>query len=282
MSGILEVKNLSVSFNTPNGELQILRDVSFSINKGEVLAIAGESGSGKSVLCKTVMKLLPESASIKSGRILIDGVDITGYRQKDMDKLRGNVLSMIFQDPVAALNPSISIGKQIAEAVRVRNPDMKRDAVYNQVIKLMKLAGITEPERWYKLYPHNLSGGMCQRSVIAAALASNPKILFADEPTTSLDVITQAQILDLLGDIQKKFLTAIVFVSHDMGAVARIADRVLVMYAGQIVETGKVEDIFYAPEHPYTLKLIQSVPYFKYSGIHCASGTYQPGGGSGG
>lgn len=203
MSNILEVANLSVSFNTVQGELKAIRDVSFSLNKGEVLAVVGESGCGKSVLCKTIMKLLPDNACISSGNILINGTDITNYNQKQMGKLRGKVLSMVFQDPMASLNPVMSIGEQIAEAVKVQNPAMKQTAVYDRVIQLMKLVGIPEPEYRYKLYPYNFSGGMCQRTVIAIALAAQPAIIFADEPTTALDTTIQIQILDLLKDIQK-------------------------------------------------------------------------------
>ena len=266
MPNILEVKNLSVSFSTVQGELKAIRDLSFSLNKGEVLAIVGESGCGKSVLCKTIMKLLPDNAHISSGNILINGNDITSYSQKQMGRLRGKVLSMVFQDPMASLNPAISIGEQIAEAIRVQNPAMKRDIIYNKVIKLMELAGIAEPEYRYKLYPYNFSGGMCQRIVIAIALAAEPAILFADEPTTALDTTIQIQILDLLKDIQKKLETAIVLVSHDMGVAARMADKIAVMYAGKIVEIGTAEDIFYEPHHPYTWGLMRSLPYFAQKG----------------
>lgn len=259
---ILEIKNLSVSFNTSRGELEAVRGVNLSLNKGEVLAIVGESGCGKSVLCKTVMKLLPANAYIKEGGILINGTDITNYSQKDMERLRKKTFSMVFQDPLASLDPSVSVGRQIAEAVKVHSPELKKEAVYNKVIKLMTLVGIEEPEYRYKLYPHNFSGGMCQRTVIAVALASKPEILFADEPTTSLDVTIQSQILDLLEDVQKKFKMTIVLVSHDLGVVARVADRIAVMYAGKIVEIGTTNDIFYNPRHPYTWGLMRSLPYF--------------------
>lgn len=260
MAELLEIKNLSVSFDTPQGELQAVRDVSLSLRSGEVLAIVGESGCGKSVLCRTVMKLLPGNARIKSGTIQVDGVDITNYRQRDMERLRGRVFSMVLQDPMASLNPTLSIGGQIAEAVRVHAPKAERDTVHRRVIELMELVGIPEPEQWYELYPHHFSGGMRQRAVIAIALASNPRILLADEPTTSLDVTIQAQILDLLRDIRRKLGTAIILVSHDLGVVARIAGRVAVMYAGKIVETGTAEDIFYDPRHPYTWGLMRSLP----------------------
>ena len=266
MAELLEVKNLSVSFDTPRGELQAVRDVSFTLHEGEVLAVVGESGSGKSVLCKAIMKLLRKDARIKGGSILVDGVDITGYRTRDMERLRGKLFSMVFQDPMTSLNPTIAIGEQIAEAVRVHNRRLSRDQVHRRVIELMELVGIDFPEQRYGLYPYNFSGGMRQRSVLAIALASNPRILFADEPTTALDVTIQAQILDLLRDVQQKLGTATVLVSHDLGVVARVADRVAVMYAGRIVEIGTTEEIFYDPRHPYTWGLMRSLPAYAQRG----------------
>lgn len=261
MSEVLKVKDLSISFNTPHGEIQAVRNVSFSLKEKEVLAIVGESGCGKSVLCKSIMKLLPNTAYIKNGSILVNEVDITSYKERDMQKLRGRLFSMVFQDPMTSLNPTISIGDQIAEAVLIHNK-MSKEAVYKRVIELMELVGIEEAKERYKLYPYNFSGGMRQRSVMAIALASNPKILFADEPTTALDVTIQAQILDLFQSIQQKLGTATILVSHDLGVVARVADRVAVMYAGKIVEIGKAEEIFYDPRHPYTWGLMMSLPSF--------------------
>ena len=266
MEELLDVKNLSVSFDTPQGELQAVRDVSFTLHEGEVLAVVGESGSGKSVLCKAIMKLLRKDARIKGGNILVDGVDITNYHPRDMERLRGKLFSMVFQDPMTSLNPTIAIGEQIAEAVRVHNRKLSRDQVHRRVIELMELVGIDAPESRYGLYPYNFSGGMRQRSVLAIALASNPRILFADEPTTALDVTIQAQILDLLRDIQMKLGTATVLVSHDLGVVARVADRVAVMYAGRIVEIGTTEEIFYDPRHPYTWGLMRSLPAYAQRG----------------
>ena len=266
MAELLEVKNLSVSFDTPRGELQAVRDVSFDLHEGEVLAVVGESGSGKSVLCKAIMKLLRKDARIKGGSILVDGVDITAYRPRDMERLRGKLFSMVFQDPMTSLNPTIAIGEQIAEAVRVHNRKLSRDQVHRRVIELMELVGIDAPESRYGLYPYNFSGGMRQRSVLAIALASNPRILFADEPTTALDVTIQAQILDLLRDVQQKLGTATVLVSHDLGVGARVADRVAVMYAGRIVEIGTTEEIFYDPRHPYTWGLMRSLPAYAQRG----------------
>lgn len=262
MENLLEVKNLSVSFDSPAGEVQAVRDVSFSLKKGEVLAIVGESGCGKSVLCKSIMKLLPVSARIKEGKILIRGCDITNYREQDMQKIRGSIFSMIFQDPMTSLNPTIKIGQQIAEAILVHEKKMTKEQVYQRVIELMELVGIDHPRERFHLYPYNFSGGMRQRSVMAMALASNPDILFADEPTTALDVTIQAQILDLLREVQEKLGTATILVSHDLGVVARVADRVAVMYAGKIVETGTAEEVYYDPRHPYTWGLMRSLPAF--------------------
>lgn len=262
MEHVLEVKNLSVSFDSPAGEVQAVRDVSFSLKKGEVLAIVGESGCGKSVLCKSIMKLLPASARIKEGSIRVCGKEIQNYREQDMRKLRGKIFSMIFQDPMTSLNPTIKIGQQIAEAILVHERKLPKEQVYRRVIELMELVGIERPQERFHLYPYNFSGGMRQRSVMAIALASNPAILFADEPTTALDVTIQAQILDLLREVQAKMETATILVSHDLGVVARAADRVAVMYAGKIVEIGTAEEVYYDPRHPYTWGLMRSLPAF--------------------
>lgn len=262
MENLIEVKNLSVSFYTPEGEIEAVRDVSFELKKGEVLAIVGESGCGKSVLCKTIMKLLSKDAKIKSGEILIHGEDIVPYREKEMQKLRGRLFSMIFQDPMTTLNPTMKIGEQIGEAIRVHDKKSTRKEIYERVIHLMELVGIDRVEERYHLYPYNFSGGMRQRSVMAVALASDPEILFADEPTTALDVTIQAQILDLLREIQEKMGTSTILVSHDLGVVARAADRVAVMYAGKIVEIGTAEEIFYDPRHPYTWGLLRALPAY--------------------
>lgn len=262
MEPLLEVKNLSVSFDTPAGEIQAVRDVSFSLRAGEVLAIVGESGCGKSVLCKSILKLLHRPARIKSGSIRVQGVDIAAYGEREMRKLRGKLFSMVFQDPMTSLNPTIPIGRQIAEAVLVHNRKCSPRETRRRVLELMELVGIQRPEERYSMYPHHFSGGMRQRAVMAIALAGNPKILFADEPTTALDVTIQAQILDLLRDIQEKLGTATILVSHDLGVVARVADRVAVMYAGKIVETGTADEIYYDPRHPYTWGLMRSLPAF--------------------
>lgn len=262
MSELLEVKNLSVSFSTSSGEVQAVRNVSFSLKAGEVLAVVGESGCGKSVLCKSIMKLLPSNAKIKQGSIAVDGTDITSYRERDMHRLRGKLFSMVFQDSAAALNPTMTVGAQIAEAVRAHEPGISKAELKDRVMSLMALVEIDNPKERMNQYPYNFSGGMRQRSVMAIALAGNPRILFADEPTTALDVTIQAQILDLFRDIQNKLGTATVFVTHDFGVVARVADRVAVMYAGKIVELGTVEEIFYDARHPYTWGLMKSLPAF--------------------
>lgn len=259
---ILEASDLSVSFETDAGEVQAVRDVSLSLKEGEVLAIVGESGCGKSVLCKSLMKMLPENARIKSGKILTNGIDITEYRERDMAKLRGTLFSMVFQDPMTALNPTMTIGRQIEEAIKIHNPHIKREALEKRVIELMGLVGIDQADERRNLYPYHFSGGMRQRSVLAIALAGDPSILIADEPTTALDVTIQAQILDLFRDIQKKMHTSTIFVTHDLGVVARVADRVAVMYAGKIVELGTTEDIFYDARHPYTWGLMQALPAY--------------------
>lgn len=260
MSEVLEIKNLSVSIDFPGGTVQAVRDVSLTLHKGEVLAIVGESGCGKSILCRSVMKLLPLHARIVQGSIVADGVDITQYSERDMVKLRGKLFSMIFQDPMTALDPTMTIGAQIAEAVLAHHKKLPKEEVYHRVVELMELVGIRQPRERYRLYPYNFSGGMRQRSILAMALAGSPKILLADEPTTALDVTIQAQILDLLRDIQTKLGTATILVSHDLSVVARAADRVAIMYAGKIVETGTAEEIYYDPRHPYTWGLLQALP----------------------
>ena len=266
MDNILEVKNLSVSFESAAGEVEAVRDVSFELKRGEVLAIVGESGCGKSVLCKSIMKLLPKSARIKAGNICIHGQNITGCREKEMQALRGKIFSMIFQNPMTSLNPTIKIGRQIAEAVLVHKKNLSKEQVMKKVIELMELVGIEQARERFHQYPWQFSGGMRQRCVMAIALASDPEILFADEPTTALDVTIQAQILDLLREVQEKLGTATILVSHDLGVVARVADRVAVMYAGKIVEIGTAEEIYYDPRHPYTWGLMRSLPAFAKGG----------------
>jgi peptide/nickel transport system ATP-binding protein len=256
---VLELRNLSVSFDVPEGEVEAVRDVSLSLEAGETLAVVGESGCGKTVLCQSVMKLLPKTAKIKQGRIIACGEDITEYTDRRMRPLRGNIFSMIFQDPMTTLNPTIPVGKQITEAI-LRHKKVSREEAKTRAAELLNLVGIDDALHRMALQPHYFSGGMRQRCVLAIALALNPRILFADEPTTSLDVTIQANMLDLLRDIQKKTGVAIMLISHDLGVVARIADRVAVMYAGKIVEIGTAEEVFYDPRHPYTWGLLGALP----------------------
>ncbi|HZH59539.1 MAG TPA: ABC transporter ATP-binding protein [Metabacillus sp.] len=260
MEKILEVKDLHISFHTFGGEVQAIRGVNFDLLKGETLAIVGESGSGKSVTTKSIMRLLPESNSeIKSGEILFDGKDIAKLSNKEMQKIRGKDISMIFQDPMTSLNPTMKVGKQIMEPI-VKHQNLSKSAARERAIDLLRLVGIPQPEDRFNQYPHQFSGGMRQRVVIAIALACNPKVLIADEPTTALDVTIQAQILELMKDLQQKIDTSIIFITHDLGVVANVADRVAVMYGGKIVEIGTVDEVFYNPQHPYTWGLISSMP----------------------
>lgn len=259
MSNLLELQNLHVSYHTPRGTVQAVRGVDLTLQPGEVLAIVGESGCGKSALCKAIMRLLPDNADIE-GKILVNGTDIAPYPEKELQKLRGRLFSMVFQDPMTALNPSMTIGAQIAEAVLVHEPKISRDALRARVLELMELVGIDRPNARMKLYPHNFSGGMRQRAVLAIALASRAKILLADEPTTALDVTIQAQILNLLRDLRQKLGSSIMLITHDLGVIAEMADYVVVMYAGKIVERGTAHEIFKDPRHPYTIGLQKSKP----------------------
>lgn len=258
---VLEVNDLRINFKTYAGVVQAVRGVSFELFEGETLAIVGESGSGKSVTSNALMKLIPQPPGIYAGgEIKFHGRDIIPLSEKEMMQVRGNDIAMIFQDPMTALNPTMRIGKQITEVILKHKKAASKDEAKMRAIELLDQVGIPFPERRYKAYPHELSGGMRQRVVIAIALAADPKLLIADEPTTALDVTIQAQILELMQDIQKKSNTSIIFITHDLGVVANIADRVAVMYAGQIVEYGTVEDIFYNPQHPYTWGLLGSMP----------------------
>ena len=259
MSTILEVKDLKKYFKVNAGLLHAVDGVSFKIEEGQTLGVVGESGCGKSALLKAIMRLLPENASV-TGRIVVNGTDIAPYPEKQLQKLRGSLFSMVFQDPMTALNPSMTIGSQIAEAIVVHEPKISKEALRARVLELMELVEIDRPMERMKLYPHNFSGGMRQRAVMAIALAARAKILLADEPTTALDVTIQAQILDLLRNLQKKLHTATILVSHDLGVVARAADRVAVMYAGKIVEIGTAEEVYYDPRHPYTWALLRALP----------------------
>lgn len=257
---ILEVNDLKVSFKTHSGEVQAVRGVSFDLKKGETLAIVGESGSGKSVTTKALMGLLPQPHGfVKEGSILFDDKDITKMKDKSMQAIRGKEMAMIFQDPMTSLNPTMKVGTQIMEGL-LKHQNLGKEEAKKKAIELMNLVQIPNPESRMKQYPHQFSGGMRQRVVIAMALACNPRILIADEPTTALDVTIQAQILELMKDIQKKVDTSIIFITHDLGVVANVADRVAVMYAGKIVEIGTTDEVFYNPKHPYTWGLLGSMP----------------------
>ncbi|WP_270941497.1 ABC transporter ATP-binding protein [Romboutsia lituseburensis] len=259
MEKLLEVKNLCVNFGTYGGEVQAVRGVTFDLHKGETLAIVGESGSGKSVACKTIMRILSANGFIKDGEILFENRDLTKLSEREMEKVRGKDIAMIFQDPMTSLNPTMTIGKQIMEPI-IKHQGLSKEEAKVKAIELINLVGISEPEKRFKQYPHQFSGGMRQRIVIAISLACNPKILIADEPTTALDVTIQAQILELIKDLQARTGVAVIFITHDLGVVANMADRVAVMYAGKIIEYGTSDDIFYNPQHPYTWGLLGSMP----------------------
>lgn len=241
---VLTVKDLSVSFYRESGEIEAVKNVSFSLRAGEILVIMGDTGCGKSVLCKSIVKLLPDIARIKAGQIFFQGKEITNYSEKEMQKLRGSSFSMVFQNPVTALNPCMSVGAQIAEAVRLRQPKISRKDLKRRVVELMEMVGLDRPEERAGQYPVHFSGGMAQRCVIAIALAANPSILFADEPTTSLDAEVQEQILGLLLELRKKLGMAVVFITHNPRVAARVADRAALMRDGELYRIGDAEEIF--------------------------------------
>lgn len=260
MNKILEVKNLEVSFDTYAGEVQAVRDISFSLYEGETLAIVGESGSGKSVTAKSLMRLNPEPpVKYKGGEILFDGENILSKKEKEMQKIRGSKIGMIFQDPMTSLNPTMTVGKQIMESL-TKHQKLKGSEARNVALNMLKMVQIPNPEKRFDEYPHQFSGGMRQRAMIATSLVCNPQILIADEPTTALDVTIQAQILDLMKDLQNKINTSIILITHDLGVVAHSAQRIVVMYGGKIVESGSTDEIFYQSKHPYTWGLLNSVP----------------------
>lgn len=260
MERILQVKDLEVSFDTYAGEVQAVRGVTFDLYKGETLAIVGESGCGKSVTAKSIMRLNPEPpARIKKGQILFEERDIVTMKEKEMQRIRGNTMGMIFQDPMTSLNPTMTIGKQITEGLR-KHYGLSGKEAQEKAVDMLRLVNIANAEKRLHEYPHQFSGGMRQRVMIAMALICNPALLIADEPTTALDVTIQAQILDLMKELQDTLEMSIIMITHDLGVVADVAHRIIVMYGGKIVERGTVEDVFYRSRHPYTWGLMLSVP----------------------
>jgi peptide/nickel transport system ATP-binding protein len=258
---LLNVEHLRVTFRTPNGLNEVIPDLSFTLSHGERLAIVGESGSGKSVTGLALLKLLPAANSQIDGRILLDGTDISSYSDKQMSQVRGKSIGMIFQEPMSALDPFFTVGQQISEGVR-QHFRIGRAAAKERAVEMLDMVGIPLPRQRVNEYPHQLSGGMRQRAMIAVALACEPKLLIADEPTTALDVTVQAQILDLISELSARNRTAVLFISHNLGAVADVCSRMLTMYAGQIVEDATMEDVLRRPRHPYSSGLLRSLPRF--------------------
>ena len=256
---ILSIENLRIHFETFAGEVQAIRGVNLKLEKGETLALVGESGSGKSVTAKSIMKLLSNNAVVKEGAIIFKGENILDKSERDMQSIRGKKIAMIFQDPMTSLDPTMKIGKQITEVI-IKHEKASKEEADKRAEELLELVGIPNAKERMKQYPHQFSGGQRQRIVIAIALACNPDVLIADEPTTALDVTIQAQILELLKELQQQFQMAIIFITHDLGVVANVADRVAVMYAGKVVEVGTAEEVFYNPQHPYTWGLLRSMP----------------------
>ncbi len=260
MADVLKIENLHVSFDTYAGEVHAVRGVSLHVGEGEVLAVVGESGCGKSVTAQTIMKLNPmPPARIKEGSIDLCGEDIVAANEKKMQDIRGRLVSMIFQDPMTCLNPTMKVGKQLTEAI-CQHRKLSKDEAKKEAVRLLEMVQIPNAAERAEQYPHEFSGGMRQRAMIAMAMSCEPKLLIADEPTTALDVTIQAQIMQLMAKVREETGTAIILITHDLGVVANLADRVAVMYAGKIVETGTAEDIFYRPKHPYTQALLKSLP----------------------
>lgn len=273
-NALLDVRDLTFSFRTYAGEVQAVRGVSFTLEKGRSLGLVGESGCGKSVTAKSIIRLNPEKPKglYKKGEVLFNGRDLLKISDREMQKVRAQEIRMIFQDPMTSLNPTMTIGKQIVEGI-VKYGDKTKEEAKKIALDTLALAGIPSPEDRFKQYPHEFSGGMRQRVAIAIAVACNPKILICDEPTTALDVTIQAQIIRLISDMQKKYNLTVIYITHDLGVVAKVADRVAVMYAGDIVEIGTCREVFYDPKHPYTWALLASMPQLgvrgeKLSSIH--------------
>ena len=263
MDEILQVNGLKTSFLNSNGETQAVRGVSFTVHKGEALGIVGESGSGKSVTSMSILQLLASTGRIREGEVLFEGKDLTKATRKEMREIRGGKIAMIFQDPMSSLNPLIRVGKQVEEMISIHQPSLSKEERKKRVLELFRLVRIPEPEKRYQSFPHEFSGGMRQRVMIAMALACNPEILIADEPTTALDVTIQDQILKLLRSLQEEMGMSIIFITHDLGVVAELCSRVLVMYGGMVMEEALIDDIFRRPRHPYTMGLLASIPNIK-------------------
>jgi peptide/nickel transport system ATP-binding protein len=256
---LLEIENLQTHFRTPDGVNRAVDGVSFTVEAGETVAIVGESGCGKSVTASSILRLIPEPPGKIKGSIRFEGVDLLKLDERAMRDIRGNQISMVFQEPMTSLNPVLTVGRQIGETLRLHQ-GLGREAAERRAVEMLRLVGIAEPERRAREYPHQLSGGMRQRVMIAIALACNPKLLIADEPTTALDVTIQAQILDLMSELKQRVGAAIILITHDLGVVAEIAERVLVMYAGRKVEEAPVGELFRSPRHPYTQGLLGALP----------------------
>ena len=256
---LLQVKNLHTSFFTDAGEVKAVNGISYNLDAGKVLGIVGESGSGKSVSAYSVLRILTDTGRVTEGEVLFRGENILKYTEPQMQKFRGSRISIIFQDPMTCLNPTFSIGSQLREAIRIHT-DRNKEQIQARALEMLQLVGVNEPEKRLKQYPHELSGGMRQRVMIAMALACEPDILIADEPTTALDVTIQAQILELMLDLQKKLGMAIIIVTHDLGVIADMCDEIIVMYGGKVCERGTADEIFYNPRHEYTKGLIRSIP----------------------
>ena len=257
---LLEVKDLHVSFFTPAGEVKAVGGISYDLNYGEVMGVVGESGSGKSVEAYSIIGLLQSPGKVIGGSITFEGQDVLSFSKSEMTAFRGNKVAMIFQNPMTCLNPVYTIGNQLVEALRAHDKSISSKDAEKRAMEMMEMVGINNVEKRMKQYPHEFSGGMRQRAMIAMALACNPQLLIADEPTTALDVTIQAQIMQLMAKIKEETKTAIILITHDLGVVANLADEVSVMYAGKIVERGSVRDIFYNPGHPYTVALLRSLP----------------------
>ena len=263
MDTLLEVKNLRTKYNTDDGVIYPVDNISFSVKKGQTLGIVGESGCGKSQTALSIMRLIQKPGVIESGEVTFKGESLLNKSDAEMRDILGNQMAMIFQEPMTSLNPVFTIGNQIEESIRLHKKDLSNTQIKERAVEMLKLVGIPAPEKRYFEYPHQLSGGMRQRVMIAMAMSCTPQLMIADEPTTALDVTIQAQILDLMRKVQKEFNAGMILITHDLGVVAEMCQDVLVMYAGKVVEYGTVEDIFYRPRHPYTKGLLNSIPHFE-------------------